>query len=323
MQQIPCSRCGYTLAGMPGSTIACPNCGQQAMIPGGSPQGWNAYPGAQPTYGAQQPSNPYGAPPPEQQGYGSGASYGQQAYPPQQQQPGYAPPSGAYGAYGSAQPGGYPGGYAPPATMAPSAPARRNPILPIALVVILLLVAAGAFVFIKNNNNKSGGGGGTPSGFTTYTDTAGHYTVGYPSNWTKQAQTESTVSEVLFEAPGQADVFAVAELPGSGLSTSDLAPVLSGFFTGFAGSLPGGGGTVANQSSPQSVTIGGDTWTEESGDINYTSAGGNSATAHSEVAAVVHNNFVFLIADATQDGSKFNAAKQQYFTPMINTFGFK
>lgn len=323
MQQIPCSRCGYTLAGMPGSTIACPNCGQQAMIPGGSPQGWNAYPGAQPTYGAQQPSNPYGAPPPEQQGYGSGASYGQQAYPPQQQQqPGYAPPSGAYGAYGSAQPGGYPGGYAPPATMAPPAPARRNPILPIALVVILLLVAAGAFVFIKNNN-KSGGGGGTPSGFTTYTDTAGHYTVGYPSNWTKQAQTESTVSEVLFEAPGQADVFAVAELPGSGLSTSDLAPVLSGFFTGFAGSLPGGGGTVANQSSPQSVTIGGDTWTEESGDINYTSAGGNSATAHSEVAAVVHNNFVFLIADATQDGSKFNAAKQQYFTPMINTFGFK
>ena len=71
------------------------------------------------------------------------------------------------------------------------------------------------------------------------------------------------------------------------------------------------------------MTIGGDTWTQESGDINYTNTSGSSATAHSEVAAVVHNNLVFLIAYATQDASKFNAAKQQYFTPMINSFAFK
>ena len=320
MQQIPCSRCGYTLAGMPGSMIACPNCGQQTVIPGGSSQGWNAYPGAQPTYGAPQPSNPYGTPPPEQQGYGNAPSYGQPAAPYPPQQAPYGPSSGAYGAYGAPQPGGYPGGYAPPATMPPPAPARRNPILPIALVVVLLLVAGGAFFFIKNNNKS---GGGTPSGYTQYTDTAGHYAVSYPSNWTKRAQTQSDVSEVLFEGSSQADVFAVAEIPGSGLTTNDLAPVLSGFFTGFAGSLPGGGGTVANQSSPQNVTIGGDTWTQESGDINYTNTSGSSATAHSEVAAVVHNNLVFLIAYATQDASKFNAAKQQYFTPMINSFAFK
>lgn len=319
MQQIQCSRCGYTLAGMPGSIAACPNCGQQTMMPGASSAGWGAYPGAQPTYGAPQPGAPYGTPPTEPPSYGSSPSYGQPSAPYPPQQVPYSQPSAGYGPYGAAQPGGYPGGYAPPATMAPPAPARRNPIIPIALVVVLLLVAAGAFYFIKNNKS----GGNVPSGFTTFTDTAGHYSIGFPSTWTKQAQQQSGVSEVLFEAPGQADVFAVAELPSPGLTTSDLSSLLEGYFSGFAGSLPGGGGTLANQSSPQNVSIGGATWTSEAGDINYTDTAGNSATAHSEVAATVHNNYIFIIAYATQDGSKFDSAKSQYFTPMVNSFAFK
>jgi hypothetical protein len=348
MQQIQCSRCGYTLAGMPGGVAACPNCGQQTMIPGAAPANWGApqqqppqapYPGAQPGYGTQpdygaqpgypgggtqpgygapQSGNPYGAPqaPAGQSNYGSGPSYGQPAT-----------PYGAPGQYSA--PGQYPPpspdyapppmqGYQPP--MAPPPAARRNPIIPIALVVVLLLVAGGAYLFIKNKNN---GGGTLPSGYTLYTDTAGLYTIGYPGGWSKTATGASGVSEVLFANADHSDIFEVAETPAAGLSTSDLSAVLGGFFTGFAGSLPGGGGSVSNQSSPQNVTIAGQTWTQEGGDVAYSDASGNPAAAHAEVSAISRNSHIFILAYVTQDSSKFSGEKTQYFSPMINSFAFK
>ncbi|HKV84881.1 MAG TPA: hypothetical protein VJN88_10010, partial [Ktedonobacterales bacterium] len=271
-----------------------------------------------PGYGAPQSGGPYGAPPApaEQGGYPSGPSYGQ--------------PSTPYGAPGQYNtPGQYPPpspdyapppmqGYQPP--MAPPAPARRNPTIPIALVIVLLLVAGGAYLFIKNKNHT---GGSLPSGYTLYTDTAGLYTIGYPSSWAKQDTGASGVSEVLFSNSDQSDVFAVGELPVSGVSTSEISLVLGEFFTGFAGSLPNGSGTVSNQSSPHNVTIAGQTWTQEAGDINYTDAAGNNATAHSEVEAVARNGHVYFLADATLDAGAYSAAKSQYFSPMITSFAFK
>lgn len=300
MQQIQCSRCGYTLAGMPGSVAACPNCGQQMMMPGASSQAWNAYPGA------PQGGNPYGAQPSGPPSYGSNPSYGQPAAPYN------TPPQGQYGAPQMPQQG-YPG------MMTPPAPAKRNPLIPIALVVVLLLVAGGAFLYLKHNKS----GGALPSGYTQFTDPNGLYTIGYPSSWAKQNSGSSGISAVLFTNSDRSDIFEVAELPASGLTTSDLSPVLSNFFTGFAGSLPGGGGSVGSTSSPQDVTIAGQTWTQESGDVNYTDSSGGSATAHSEVSAISHNGHIFIIADVTQDGSKFAGEKSQYFTPMINSFAFK
>ena len=318
MQQIACTRCGYTLAGSPGSMAVCPNCGQQTMIPGGSAQGWAPYPGA----GMEQP------------GQGSGPSYGQPTSP-FQAPPQYGGPGGGYGAP-QMQPGGYPGNY-PSGYPTPPAPARRNALLPVALVVLLLLVAGGAYLFIRNQStgNKSAARAtattgptatattpALPSGYTLYNDPNGHYSIGYPSDWTQQNSNTSGVNATLFLNSGQTDVFEVADLPSSGATTSQLSTVLDQFFTGFASSLPGGG-TVANTSSPQDVTIAGQTWTQESGDINYTDTAGNPATSHSEVSAISRNGRIYIIADATQDGSAFDTEKSQYFAPMINTFNFK
>ncbi|MGH2486974.1 MAG: hypothetical protein ACRDHE_13270, partial [Ktedonobacterales bacterium] len=266
--------------------------------------------GAQPGYGAPQA-------PAEQQSYGSGPSYGQPATPygaPGQYVPGqYAPPSPDY-----APPPMQ--GYQPP--MAPPPAARRNPIIPIALVVVLLLVAGGAYLFVKNKNHNTAGGT-LPAGYTVYTDTGGLYTIGYPGGWTKTDSGESGISAVVFTNTDQSDVFEVAELPSAGVSTTDLSTVLGDFFTGFATSLPNGGGTVTNQTSPRNVTVAGQTWTQEGGDVNYTDNSGNSATAHGEVTAISRNGHVILLADVTQDASKFSGEKTQYFSPMINSFAFK
>ena len=283
------------------------------MIPGSQPQGWNVNPGAQPAYGAPQTQ------PTDQSGYG-GSPYSQPPTPPGP----YGPPSG--NPYGAPSQPGYPGGYSPPMSapgpMLPPTGTRRNPIIPIVIVVVLLAVVGGAFVFLKNHNS----GGNIPSGFTTYTDTGGLFTMGYPSGWSKQDAGGSGVSglsAVLFTNPGATDIFEVAELPSVGITTGDLSILLSSFFSGFASSLPGGGGSVGNTSSPSNVTIAGQTWSQESGDINYSDTSGNAATAHSEVAAISHNGHIFILADATQSASAFNSAKSQYFSPMINSFAFK
>lgn len=332
MQQIQCSRCGYTLAGMSGSVAACPNCGQQIMIPGASAQAWSAFPGQ------QQAGNPYGAQTPNQPDFGTNPSYGQPAAPyntppgqygqpssPYNTPPGqfgqpsspYNTPPGQYGApsgaYGAPPQPGYTG------MAAPSAPARRNPLIPIVLVVVLLLVAGGAYLFVKHNKS----GGSLPSGYTLYTDQNGLYTIGYPGGWAKQSSGSEGISAVLFTNAARSDIFEIAELPSAGVTTSDLSMVLGQFFTGFAGSLPGGGGTVGNTSSPQNVTIAGQTWTQESGDVNYTDSGGGNATAHTEVSAISHKGHIFILADVTQDGSKFASEKSAYFTPMIDSFTFK
>ena len=359
MPQMQCARCGYTLAGTPGSMAVCPNCGQQTVIPGGSGQGWNAYPGGQqaggygspqsgPSYGAPygaptqehpqaggysspQSGNLYGAPTQEhpQAGYGSGPAYGQPAppYPIPQEQYG-----GQGGAFGPTAPGGYPSCY-----QTPPAPPRRNPMLPIALVVVLLLVAGGAYLFISKGHNSGVAKTPTPTtttsatatpttsslptGYSQYSDPNGLYTVGYPSDWKEQDSSSSNVNGAVFTNPDRSDVFEVATLSASGVSTSDLSPELSQYFTGFAGSQTNG--SVGATSQPQDVQIAGQTWTQESGDINYTDASGSPATAHSEVAAISRNGHIYIIADVTEDGSVFEGEKSQYFTPMINTFAFK
>lgn len=343
MQQMQCARCGYTLAGTPGSLAVCPNCGQQTMIPGGTPQGWNAYPGNQQAGGYSSPSsgNLYGGPTQEQPSYGSGPNYG--GGPSYGSGPAYGQPAPPYpvpqeqyggpgGAFGAPQPGGYPSGYP-----MPPAPNRRNPILPIALVVVLLLVAGGAFLFISKGHTSgtaktptataTTGATATPttpslpSGYSQYSDPNGLYAVGYPSDWTEQDNNSGSVTAALFSNPDHSDIFEVADTSSSGASTSDLSPVLSQYFTGLAGSLPNG--AVGTTSQPQDVRIAGQTWTQESGDINYSDSSGSSATAHSEVAAISRNGHIYIIADVTQDGSTFDGEKSQYFTPMINTFAFK
>jgi hypothetical protein len=148
------------------------------------------------------------------------------------------------------------------------------------------------------------------------------YTIGYPSNWSKTNQSSGGAGVVLFQSPDRTSVFVVTAVPAAGVTTSELSLALNEYFSVVAQSLPGGG-AASNTSSPQNVTIAGQTWTEESGDINYTDVSGNSATAHSEVVAVVQNGHAYIMAYATQSASNFDSVKSQYFTPMINSFAFK
>jgi hypothetical protein len=248
-----------------------------------------------------------------------------------------APPmyGGPYGAPGGPMPT-YPGMMVPPQ---PPEKRRNNTLIAVIAGVVLLAIVLGVIGVLALKGSPHAKATATPTataqptatatatstvptGFTAYTDANKLYSIGYPSDWSKTETSASGVSEALFANSDHSDIYEVAETPAAGYSTSDLASVLGGFFTGFAGSLPGGKGGVSNQTRPQDVSIAGQTWTQEAADVNYTDSSGASATAHAEVAAVVQNNHIFIIANVTQDATVFDTEKSLYFTPITDTFTF-
>lgn len=310
-------------------------------------------PPAQPPYPyapVQAPGAPYGYPaqpvqPQPPAGYPPIAPTLPYGYPPQGMQGMQAPPTqppapGAPPAYGS--PYGAPGGFQPPypGMMVPPQPPekrRNNTLIAVIAGIVLLAIVLGVIgvLALKGSPHAKATPTATtqptatattsitvPTGYTAYTDANKLFSIGYPSDWSNTDTSGNGVSGVLFNNPDRSDIYEVAQLPASGISTSQLSTVLGEFFTGFASSLPSGSGTVSNQTAPQDITIAGDTWTQEAADIKYTDTSGASATAHAEVAAVSHNGHVFFIADATPDATQFATEDALYFTPMTDTFTF-
>ncbi|MGH2484783.1 MAG: hypothetical protein ACRDHE_02100, partial [Ktedonobacterales bacterium] len=311
----------------------------------GAPYGYPPQPGQPQPPAGYPPQPPAGYPPPlaptVPYGYppqGMQAMQAPPSVPPQQMGPGAQPPHGSpYGAPGGPMPT-YPG-----MTMPPPPPEKRRNSTLIAVIagVVLLAIVFGVIGVLALKGSPHANATATPTAttqptatatatssatlpndFTAYTDANNLYSIGYPSDWSKTEDSANGVSEALFANADHSDIYEVAETPGAGISTSDLASVLGEFFTGFAGSLPGGKGSVANQTSPQDVMIAGQTWSQEAADVNYTGTSGASATAHAEVAAIARNGHIFIIADVTQDASAFDTEKSLYFTPMTDTFTF-
>ncbi|HKV84883.1 MAG TPA: hypothetical protein VJN88_10020 [Ktedonobacterales bacterium] len=286
-----------------------------------------------------QPQSPLGYPPPLAPTLPYG--YPPQGMPPQPSMPlgpGAQPTyGGPYGAPGGPQPA-YPGMTFPPQ---PPQKRRNNTLIAVIAGVVLLAIVLGVIGVLALKGSPHANATPTPTAttqptptatatttttlpgdFTAYTDANHLYSIGYPSSWSKTETSASSVSETLFANSDHSDIYEVAETPGAGLTTSQLSSVLGGFFTGFAGSLPGGKGNVTNETSPQDVTIAGQTWTQEAADVHYTDTSGASATAHAEVAAIVNSGHIFIIADVTQDATAFETEKSLYFTPMTDTFTF-
>jgi hypothetical protein len=160
-----------------------------------------------------------------------------------------------------------------------------------------------------------------PAGFTAYADAGGLYTLGYPDTWTKLDSTSGGSSTptiigagagfglVLFADASTGATFGIEYVqlsyPGGPAAFDDV------MFQSFASN-----GTVANQQVNTTVSIGGESWTQESGDV--TSAG---TTQHIVTAAVSHGDYTIGILYYAPAGS-FDAVNSASFQTMLSSFTF-
>ncbi len=138
-----------------------------------------------------------------------------------------------------------------------------------------------------------------PPGFQAFTSADNSFSLAYPGDWQKSDATQGTGGQ--FIGPQQ-QLFLVARLACAGSPTD--------FDNGFCGSS-GFGGTG---STPQNVTVGGQSWTQEECD-------NSDGSGHAVVESVVYKGGFYYIAYVS-DAASFAQNKTSFFTPMEQTFQF-
>lgn len=288
-----------------------------AGMPYGQPPTPAPYPG-QPAFGQA----PYGQQPP----------YGQPMY---GQPPPEMPPTATYPYSGYP---GYPGG--PMMSPAPPPPpSKKAPVALIAVLVALAVVVVAGVLFAALVLARTGGLGSAsatavptatalptatpsptasianvPAGFTAYRDPAGLYQIAYSANWTKTESSQQGVNTAIFTDSSQRstglEVTPVAlQVPQSGLANLD-----DSFITGFAKGAANA--TVTNKQGPSDVTLAGETFVQESADVQT-----SGAMVHLVVLAGVHGTTTYNIAYFATTGD-FSGADTQFFQPMLQSLTF-
>jgi DNA-directed RNA polymerase subunit RPC12/RpoP len=289
-----------------------------AGMPYGQPPTPTPYPG-QPAFG-QAPDgqqSPYGQP-----------MYGQ----PQPEMP----PTATY-PY-SAYPGYLSG---PMMSPAPPPPSKKTPVALIAVLVALAVVVVAGVLFAALALARGGSFVGAtatatavptatsiptvtpsptastaniPSGFTVYRDPAGLYQIAYSADWAKTESSQQGVNTAIFTDSSQRstglELTPVAlQVPQSGLANLD-----DSFITGFAKGAANA--TVTNKQGPSNVTLAGETFVQESADVQT-----SSATVHLVVLAGVHGSTTYNIAYFAAAGD-FSGTDAQFFQPMLRSLIF-
>lgn len=226
--------------------------------------------------------------------------------------------------------GQYPQGGAPYAQPAAPTKRRRWPMVVgiIVGVVLLLCVIGGAFAYM--GLNKFAGQVSTgisqtetasavtptpeatateaiPADYTLFTDSTDGYSIAYPNSWQKSA----TGSDVIFLDTSVPADMVVGAVPDN-LSQSDIASTESQFFKSAAG-----GGKVSNVKGPTTVTLAGESWTQESADIST-----SGQTIHAVVLVANHSTRAYIVGYLAAK-SNFSSLDTQYFQPMLNTISFQ
>lgn len=281
----------------------------------------------------------------------AGMPYGQPPTAPYPGQPAFGQPPYGQSPYGQPQPGmpptatypypsypGYPGG--PMMSPAPPPPpSKKTPTALIAVLVALAVVVVAGVLFAALALARPGGLGSAsatavptatpiptatpsptasianiPSGFTVYRDPAGLYQIAYSADWAKTESSQQGVSTAIFTDSSQRstglELTPVAlQVPQSGLANLD-----DSFITGFAKGAANA--TVTNKQGPSDVTLAGETFVQESADVQA-----SGATIHLVVLAGVHGTTTYNIAYFAATGD-FSGADAQFFQPMLQSLTF-
>jgi hypothetical protein len=146
-----------------------------------------------------------------------------------------------------------------------------------------------------------------PANYTLYTDSSAGYSVAYPNSWTKHV----SKSDVVFDDNNEPADMLVGWVDAN-ISQSEIKSTETQFFKSVAGS----GGTYHNVHGPITVTLAGESWTQESADITV-----SGQTVHAIVLMANHGSNSYLISYLATKSS-FASLNARYFQPMVQTFSF-
>ncbi len=145
----------------------------------------------------------------------------------------------------------------------------------------------------------------TPAGFKQFTSDDNAFSIAYPGDWQQSAS--STGSGAQFTGP-TGEIFFVFDLANPGGTTA--AELDSAFCQG----TNGDGGFGGTPSAPVTVTIGGQSWTQEECD-------NSNGALHAVAESIIYQNKAFFIAYASSKLT-FDQDKTQFYQPMEQTFRF-
>ena len=196
--------------------------------------------------------------------------------------------------------------------MPPPKKGRGGLIAIISIVVVVVII--GAIVAVVVLGGKKGGTTGNnnasstptapptpsvPSGFTKFTGT--DFSVIYPSDWMKEADTQGTgAGEDFTGTAGQTFQISIDE---NG-ATADQIPLLLTTFCSILGN---------DKATPTPVTIGGQQWEQ----IDC----GNTPTLHAVSDAIYYKNALYQITYGSITDT-YDNDKTQYFSVMESSFTF-
>ncbi len=224
----------------------------------------------------------------------------------------------------------YPQGGAPYAQ--PPAPAKRRrwPMVVgiIAGVVLLLCAVGGVFAYIglhkfagvvstgisqtetasaATATPEATATAAIPADYTLFTDSTNGYSIAYPNSWQKQASS----SDVVFLDTSVPADMVIGAVPDN-LPQSDIASTESEFFKSVSD-----GGKISNLKGPTTITLAGESWTQETADITT-----SGQVIHSVVLATNHGAHAYIVGYLSAK-STFTSLDTQYFQPMLNSFSFQ
>lgn len=217
----------------------------------------------------------------------------------------------------------------------PSPARKRNPLAVISVVVLIVLLLAIVTAGILQANGQlpffnatsapttaAHAATATPvptatpnSDLITFTGAGNLFSIGYPRGWLQTIQNNAATQQnlVIFSNPASGANFNVGTYPGA---DSPAQQVAENVLQATAQKSP-----ITNRSGPTSVFIGGQSWTEESGDV-MVKVGSQTepSPAHAIAYAIVHNGqTIYMLELAPVDSF---TAIQPTFQTMLQTFAF-
>lgn len=216
----------------------------------------------------------------------------------------------------------------------PAAPARpprkRGPlaITSILVLILLLLVVATAGILLANGRltlfaatptatiapTATLAPTATPqSSLNLFTDADHVFQIGYPKGWLVSLKNESSTSPrlALFSNPPQQANFNVGTLPTTDTPAQGIVEQTLAVLAQKTG--------IAHRSGPTTAMVGGETWTQEAGDVTVIQNGKPTAM-HAIALATIHGaHTIYILELAPADTF---ATSQQDFERMLQSFTF-
>jgi hypothetical protein len=216
----------------------------------------------------------------------------------------------------------------------PSAPARpprkRGPfaIISILLLILLLLVVVTAGILLANGRLTLFAATPTatiaptatlaptatpPSTLNLFTDADHVFQMGYPKGWLVNLKNGSSTTPrlALFANPPAQANFNVGTLPTTDTPAQGIVEQTLAVLAQKTG--------IAHRSGPTTVMVGGETWTQEAGDVTVIQSGKPTAM-HAIALATIHGSHTIYILELAPVDSF--ATSQQDFDQMLQSFEF-